>query len=81
MEIHPSARRHGITDEDIAHAYDHAVVWIQLGDDPARFLLAGGDRAGNLLEVVVIDASGEPLVIHAMPLRTTTEHELFGDDR
>lgn len=81
VEIHPSARRHGITDEDIAHAYDHAVVWIQLGDDPARFLLAGGDRAGNLLELVVIDASGEPLVIHAMPLRTITEHELFGDDR
>jgi hypothetical protein len=36
-----------------------------------RDLLIGADRAGRLLEVVVLDddPDEEPLVIHAMPLR------------
>ncbi len=80
MEIHPSARRHDVSDEDIAHAYEHAVAWLELDDDPARFLLAGPDRAANLIEVVVLDVAGEPLVIHAMPLRKSTAAELFGDE-
>jgi len=79
---HPeSARRHEIADEDIVHAYEHAIGWVRLGDDPPRYLLAGGDRAGNLLELVVIGLPDDPLVIHAMPLRKSTEQELFGDDQ
>lgn len=81
MEIHDSARRHGIADEDIVHAYEHAIGWARLGDDPPRYLLAGGDRAGNLLELVVIGVPDDLLVIHAMPLRKSTEQELFGDDQ
>ena len=56
MEIHPSARRHQVPDEDISHACEHAIAWIELDDDPPRYLLAGPDRAGNLLELVVLDA-------------------------
>lgn len=38
--------------------------------DPPRVLVIGPDRAGNLLEVVVLTlAGGRLLVIHAMPLR------------
>jgi len=42
-----------VPDEDIRHAYEHPVAWVELGDDPLRYLLAGADRAGNLLELVV----------------------------
>jgi NADPH:quinone reductase-like Zn-dependent oxidoreductase len=39
----------------------------------------GPDRAGNLLEVVVILADVGALTIHAMPLRSSTQRELFGE--
>lgn len=81
MEIHRSARRHEIPDDDIAHAYEHALAWVELGDDPLRFLVAGADRAGNLVEVVVLAVEDDVLVIHAMALRRRTREELFGDDR
>jgi hypothetical protein len=54
VDLPESARRHGIAGEDIVHAYEHTIGWVRLGDDPPRYLLAGGDRAGNLLELVVI---------------------------
>jgi hypothetical protein len=40
------------------------------GDDPNRWLVIGPDRAGNLLEVIVlITVEGDEIVIHAMPRR------------
>ncbi len=70
MEIHPSARRHGIEDDDILHAVEHAIVVDDLGEDPDRWLVIGPDRAANLLEIVVlITAERDELIIHAMPLR------------
>jgi hypothetical protein len=40
-----------------------------IGEDPDRWLVIGPDRAGNLLELVVlVDQRGE-MVIHAMTLR------------
>lgn len=38
---------------------------------PGKDLIIGTDRAGRLLEVVVLDDDpvNEPVVIHAMPLR------------
>ena len=70
VEIHPSARRHEIADADMLHAVDHSLVVDDLGDDPDRWLVIGPDRAGNLLELVVlITSEGDELIIHAMPLR------------
>lgn len=80
MEIHESARRHRVADEDIVHAFDHALMWLRLSDEPIRYLLAGPDRAGNLLELVIIEAECDVLVIHAMALRASTQRELFGND-
>jgi len=37
-------------------------AWAELGDDPPRYLVAGADQAGNLLELVV---------------RRSTQRELF----
>lgn len=81
MEIHRSARRHDVPDEDIAHAYTHAIAWVEIGDDPSRYLTAGPDRIGNLLELVVLDTGKTEMVIHAMKLRSSSAQELFGGDQ
>jgi hypothetical protein len=80
VEVHRSARRHGVANEDIDHAYRQAVVWVELGEDPPRYLVVGPDRSGNLLELVVIETDLSGLVIHAMALRRRTQRELFGGD-
>jgi hypothetical protein len=70
VEIHPSARRHGIVDDDILHAIEHSIVVEDLGEDPDRWLVIGADPAANLLEVIVlVTTEGDELIIHAMPLR------------
>ena len=70
MEIHESARKHGVADQDIFHAVDHALAIEDVGEEPDRWLLIGPDRAGNLLEVVVLlTVEADQLVIHAMPMR------------
>jgi len=70
VEIHDSARKHGVADQDILHASDHALAIEDAGEDPDRWLLIGPDPAGNLLEaVVLITAEGTQIVIHAMPMR------------
>jgi hypothetical protein len=70
VEIHNSARKHGVADADILHAIDHAQAIEDIGEDPDRWLLLGPDRAANLLEVVVLSVTeGRQLVIHAMPMR------------
>jgi hypothetical protein len=70
VEIHDSARKHGVVDEDIHHAIDHALAIEDAGEDPDCWLLIGPDRAGNLLEVVVLmTVEGTQLAIHGMPMR------------
>ena len=70
MEIHPSARRHGVDVDEILHAVANALVVDDLGEDPDRWLVIGPDSAGNLLEIVVLIAStADEIVIHAMPMR------------
>lgn len=77
VEIHRSARKHGITDEDILHAIDHALAIEDIGEDPDRWLVLGPERAANMLEVVVLTTSdGGQLVIHAMPMRPIYERLL-----
>ncbi len=70
VEIHGSARKHGVADQDILHAIDHALAIEDAGEDPDRWLIIGPDTAANLLEVVVmITAEGNQIAIHAMPMR------------
>ncbi len=70
VEIHDSARRHGVADHDLLHAIDHALALEDAGEDPDRWLIVGPDTAGNLLEVVVmVTAEGSQIAIHAMPMR------------
>lgn len=77
MEIHPSARKHGMPDEDIAHAAEHAMA-IEDQDDDTRLYL-GPARSAALLEVLTIvrDDRSE-LAIHAMPMRAKYQRLLPG---
>lgn len=78
-EVHESARKHGVVDHDIDHAIKHALAIEDAGEDPDRWLVIGPDRAGNLLEVVVITTvEGAQLAIHAMAMRPQFRRLLEG---
>ena len=68
MEVEASARKHGILDADMHHAYRHH--WRAFDtDDPDVVMFIGPSRSGAPLEVgVVVDTDGAA-VIHAMPAR------------
>jgi hypothetical protein len=79
VEIHRSARKHGVTDDVILHALAHAITVIDLEPDadPPKVLAIGPDMAGNLLEVIWLELADEVnLVIDAMPLRPAFYHLL-----
>jgi hypothetical protein len=70
VEIHDSAHRHDVAEEDMLHAVEHSLVVDDLGEDPDRWLVLGPDTAGNLLELIVlISREGDEIIIHAMPMR------------
>ena len=72
VEFHRSAGNHGVGADDVLHAVDHALVVADMGDDdsPVRTLVLGPDRAGNMLEVIVVHFDdGREMPIHAMPMR------------
>lgn len=54
---------------DSEHAIRHAALVEEVAEDPTRYLVIGSDRAGNLLELIVMDRPQGPAVIHAMALR------------
>jgi hypothetical protein len=83
VEIHRSARRHGVKDVDIHHATDNPLVVVDLDphSDPPKQLAIGPDRAGNLLEVIVLILGDDRLLaIHAMALRPAFHDLLPGED-
>jgi hypothetical protein len=78
LEIHPSARKHAIADEDIKHATTHAMA-IEDGDDETR-LYIGPARDAELIEVVTIVRRHQiELAIHAMKMRRQYRRLLRGD--
>ncbi len=70
MEVDPvilgSARKHGISDDDMLHAYRHP---IRVFDLDGLTMLIGPDESARLLEVGVADAEGVEFIVHAMPAR------------
>jgi hypothetical protein len=77
VDIHPSARRHGVADADIEHATANAMV-IENQDDDTKLYL-GPARNAALLEIITIvrDDRSE-LVIHAMAMRSKYQGLLTG---
>lgn len=67
-DIAASARKHGITDEDIRHALKH--YWaIHSTDDTAITTFVGPSRSVQPLEIVVVHGAADAVIIHAMPAR------------
>jgi hypothetical protein len=71
--IRPSASKHGVTNEAIAHAVTYAIYIDEdyQGDEPPKILFLGPDPAGNMLEVLGrFGESDRALgVFHAMAAR------------
>ena len=70
MEIKESARKHGITDDEITHAFENAIRFIEYehqGED--RLLVIGADTTGRLLEIVAVPIDVPTRIIHADVLR------------
>jgi hypothetical protein len=73
VDIYESARKHGVSDDDIVHAINHALVAAEYDDD-TRVLYLGPDSSGNLIEVVAVARQdGTEIVIHAMNMRRMYE--------
>ncbi len=65
--IASSAHKHGLSDDDIMHAFNNPVLAEDLDD--GFTMLIGPSQTANLLEVGVIDSPDGPIIIHAMPAR------------
>ena len=68
VDIEASARKHGVHDDDMLHAF--RLHWRGFEtDDPTVTMFIGPSRSGDPLEIgVVVDDDGEA-IIHAMPAR------------
>jgi hypothetical protein len=82
VDIYESARKHGVSDDDILHAIDFALFAAE--EDDGKVLYLGPDQSGNLLEVVTVrrDDATE-IAIHAMKMRRMYEsllREMGGTD-
>lgn len=65
--ILPSARKHGIADDEMLHAYRNYLDAIEQTDEMT--MLIGPDQAGRLLEVGLLQSDRGPVIAHAMPAR------------
>ena len=70
MKILPSARKHGMSDEDIAYVLVNALRMVEYEyDGEERLLVIGPDRLGRLLELVAVPVTEPSRIIHADRLR------------
>jgi len=58
------ARKHGIDDNDMLHAYRNPIRVFELDD---LVMLIGADESGQMLEIGVAAAEGIEFIVHAMP--------------
>lgn len=68
MDIEASARKHGVPDEDMLHAYRHH--WRAFAtNDTEVTMYVGPRRDGSPIEVAVVTDEDGEAIIHAMPAR------------
>ena len=65
--IGPSARKHGIADEDMLHVLRNPLFVDYLDDQLTMFV--GPGRDATVLEVGVSDSRKGPVIVHAMKAR------------
>jgi len=64
--IAPSARKHGVSDEDILHACANPIRVFEL--EEGFTMLIGGNPAAVLHEIGVVEAT-RSVIVHATPAR------------
>ena len=62
-----SARKHGISDEDMLHAFRNPIDAFQLDND--LVMLVGPSRTAVLLEVGIVGGAPRVVIVHAMRVR------------
>lgn len=65
--IADSARKHGVSDEDMLHAYANPIRIFEL--DEAFTMIIGANRAAIIYEIGVVDGAPAPVIVHAMAAR------------
>jgi hypothetical protein len=65
--IAQSARKHGVSDEDILHAYANPIRVFEL--DEGFTMVIGANRAAIIYEVGIVDGQSAPVIVHAMRAR------------
>ncbi|HET6560356.1 MAG TPA: hypothetical protein VFG72_00630 [Marmoricola sp.] len=65
--IAASARKHGITDDDILHAFNHPISYEDL--DEGFVMIIGPTRSAHMIELGFIDTDQGPVIVHAMTAR------------
>ena len=61
-----SARKHGVADDDMLHAYRNPIRVFEFDE---LTMLIGPDTAARLLEIGTAAAEGIEFIVHAMPAR------------
>ena len=61
-----SARRHGVRDDNMLHAYRNPIRLFEADD---LTMLIGPDESATLLEIGVAHAEGIDFIVHAMAAR------------
>jgi hypothetical protein len=77
MEIHDSARKHGLADDDIREAYRNLIGEVTDQRKPHFVMFIGETSTSEQLEIGVLDPDDDPLVIHAMKLRRNWRRYLW----
>jgi hypothetical protein len=70
VEIAASARKHGVPDDDVLHAWENAIRYVEYeyaGEE--RLLVIGPSASGALLELVAVPVVAPTRIIHADNLR------------
>lgn len=71
MHIADSARKHGVSDVSILHAWENAIKLAEFEyEGEERLFVIGPDESGNLLEIVAVPVTEPTCIIHADRLRT-----------
>ena len=65
-EITVSARKHGVSDADILHAFRNP---IKVMTDGGVYIVIGGSISAQILELAVVLDASNVQIIHAMPAR------------
>lgn len=58
------ARKHGIADDDMLHAFHHPISYEDL--DEGFAMIIGLTRSAHLIELGFIDTDHGPVIVHAM---------------